>query len=1280
MKDGMVQKIGVLGMACRFAHMPSLRDFWYYCVNQNIKEPYQKGQFQQHSVSELLVDTVEKALKDAHLPTAIDICHDSLYHISSAIDLNQNDKSIVQHRLSDSGNNIRWHDADSFKGLDIFEKVCSAFGDMHSKYVVLAVLSDNPVPECAVLVLGAGQDQLQQEAYAVLKALKSVSQKDVEKKLKELRDQGLGYIGCFSEEEQTARTKKNNTPGRYKIIPEKNALLPYGMHPISKDRFAPICIMGGIIRWIMGISCKIIVPSEDLRPVFENANSDYYHNFEVRPWIQDTKEHPRLCAVLGPISDVHKSLIIALEEIPGEKGNKYFLPKKIITDIKTDSELVAFSGNSIKDLICQIRPLFPVLDLNRSSLLDIAGFCAGQFSPDHSHRLALVAEDKIQLRELLKLCIEKLSSENPADADFPSEDNIYFTSNGIGKYGKMACLFPGLGFPGLLGVYAEHLKSLCLHFPEVREVFDGVDKRDCHPEDTIPTSQLFFPPAAFSTEDRKTIKKRLASPRVEDYADIVKPSLRNLSSIGVAIANWAGWQLFQQLNIIPDELFGQSLGELSALCASEAIKFDDIMRIQWDISMDPEQYSNKGRLALVGISAEGLEPYLKEHSGVSIAIHVGQEFQILGGEESDLNLLVREFKEAGVWTQSLPYAAIHTPNLTALRPLMEPHLVQLNIHPFSIPVYSGMTCDIYPEEENRIREIMVDNIDHSVRLWQTTRKMYENGVRIFVQVGGGATMYSQARTNIGKDDLASMSLDVDYRSAWCQLNHLCAGLLEKGINVRFTYLFEHRHFDTREIEEYANALGENHLVPNTQTRMPFIGEILKYQENTLIVERHIDLTSDAYIRDHVFVNALPVKPVSVCLPVVPMTISIEMMAEVAACLAPGCGLVGFENIRASQWIGLMDKTTIKTRIHARCMATEVASSIIRIQVAIYSEDYKRPAIEGVVLFAKSYFEDLTLTFGPVDETFRYPLKQEDIYGQRHLFHGPMFQCVAGEVALSGNKAIGELEVLPKTEMFSYQKNPELLTDPALLDGVGQLVGLWAIDHGEYVFPIGLEKLEIYCPIPEVGTKVPVLVEIKSNSARLLSADIEIQDGQGNVWMRIKNWKDWVFRWSKSLYDFRRLPEYYLASQILTVPDFPEDAVTQYISKEEIKDMDIDTLSRFFFHESEMECLSYVHGSKQKWKWLIKRIVAKDALRRFQADDSGRMIHPAGMVIEDLSDNEFKLKHPHNEEDPVIVRVASSEQGAIALVSSNDHEPDLDRILTIIETSADSAEKRRLSWL
>ena len=173
-------------------------------------------------------------------------------------------------------------------------------------------------------------------------------------------------------------------------------------------------------------------------------------------------------------------------------------------------------------------------------------------------------------------------------------------------------------------------------------------------------------------------------------------------------------------------------------------------------------------------------------------------------------------------------------------------------------------------------------------------------------------------------------------------------------------------------------------------------------------------------------------------------------------------------------------------------------------------------------------------------------------------------------------------------------------------------------------------------------------------------------------MRIHHWKDWVFRWSRCLYDFRRKPERYLASHTLSRRDFPADARIQYISRADLKDMDMDALARFFLHADEIRIFDRISVPMHQWRYLLGRIAAKDALRSWVAGLSGKMLHPAGMIIQDGPAGKPIVGKIDSSGPVPYLDIYCSEQGAAAAASAEPAGIDLARILASVENSRASA--------
>lgn len=163
--------------------------------------------------------------------------------------------------------------------------------------------------------------------------------------------------------------------------------------------------------------------------------------------------------------------------------------------------------------------------------------------------------------------------------------------------------------------------------------------------------------------------------------------------------------------------------------------------------------------------------------------------------------------------------------------------------------------------------------------------------------------------------------------------------------------------------------------------LPFIGDIVSHRPGASVtIERRLTLQEDLHLADHHFVHAAGIKPLAACFPVVPMTVSLEIMAEAAACLAPGHGLIGFENVSAARWIALADTDEITLRVEARVERFDTAHGTYRIGVAVFVKGEPAPSTRARLLFGRHYQPGLSFGFGEL--AVRSTLDAAHIYSQR----------------------------------------------------------------------------------------------------------------------------------------------------------------------------------------------------------------------------------------------------------------------------------------------------------
>jgi phosphopantetheinyl transferase len=448
--------------------------------------------------------------------------------------------------------------------------------------------------------------------------------------------------------------------------------------------------------------------------------------------------------------------------------------------------------------------------------------------------------------------------------------------------------------------------------------------------------------------------------------------------------------------------------------------------------------------------------------------------------------------------------------------------------------------------------------------------------------------------------------------------------------------------------------------------MPYIGSIQEYEAGRRItVARALTLQEDLYMADHLFVRAPDVKPPELCLPVLPLSFALEAMAEVAACLAPGCGLIGFERVRTSQWTAVDPfRQTSRLHIVAEHTGADDTGGPHRIRVSGFSEGSPGPSMAADVIMDTRYPHPPQRHQHGRHLRTPYPRTVGEIYGQRHLFHGPSLRCLRDPVTIQGEELAGVLEVLPAGRLFASTEEPEMLVDPVVVDGIGQLLGLWAQAHGKFIFPVAIGKLKLFRPTPPAGTRVPGYVRIVSTEGKMITADMEVGDGSGRPWFAIEGWRDWMFDWSRRGYDFRRFPGRCLWSRDVRFDTAPSTLDCQIITRRDLTDVDVGVAAGYYVSEEEIPTLVALrHDEARLWSWLLGRMAAKECVRSWLRRNTGRteMPHPAGFCVRNDENGAPRVQAiPRSEHTPYI-SIAHADELAVAAAADVPTGVDVERI-------------------
>lgn len=529
-------------------------------------------------------------------------------------------------------------------------------------------------------------------------------------------------------------------------------------------------------------------------------HSQFYLNTETRPWIHPADLKRRAGVNAFGFGGINGHAV--LEEYD-ERGAG-------IDDLVMDwpMELFLLSGATLDELREAIRALLEKQNQYRHQqkpfgLLSMRVCRQGHKFLDY--RLAVIAENYSDLAEKLRKASDLITAGRKQTSI--QTDGIYFESEPLNASGKIVFVFPGNAFPGLGDDYTVRLAELCLYLPFFRLWFDRLEQKKPLPAKPYRFSTLLFSPSQLDHVKRVQLKKEL---RILDH-----------SASGVFVANAAGHDLMSRLGVLPDMITGSSLGEWSAAMAAGMIELDQIAAMS--VYANGREIENiKGAIGLTQCSIETLQPFLDDFNRgdatVTCSMDLSPEQVVFAGTRDSVPQLCKRLNQAGIWAECLNLFPIHTPLCRPVADLIYRRLNGLRVSPARVPAYSAATTEPFPEDAEEMRTLLADNAILPVHMRSLFTKLYDDGARIFVQLGGGGKIEAPIRETIGDRPYAMLPLDVANRHPLYQLQHVIASLYAHHTPIKTDLLFDFRSRHLNRSAEEKSKRAE--FVVNLNTTIP----------------------------------------------------------------------------------------------------------------------------------------------------------------------------------------------------------------------------------------------------------------------------------------------------------------------------------------------------------------------------------------------------------------------------------------------------------------------------
>ena len=497
-----------------------------------------------------------------------------------------------------------------------------------------------------------------------------------------------------------------------------------------------------------------------------------YVNNRTRPWVHRGDEPRRAGVDAFGFGGVNAHAI--LEEYRPPSGGRH-------VHSKWPSELLLFSAVDRDGLVAELRRARDTMaGSTPPALADLAYALSRQVKG--AHRAAVVCSNPAGTAAQLTRTIDALESgkrRGPKGAEFYSAQ----VGTELDR-GRVAFLFPGEG-----GQYSDMLADLCVHLPSIREWFDLLDQALAGLS-PLPPSRVIFPaPTGLSNSERSALNTQLMS--------------LELGSVAMFTANLALYSLLSDCGVSCDAMVGHSTGEGAALVASGVVRLvnrEDLCaqlahfhRAYCELAK-PGQIVRGSLVAIGAVDPALIEEAVANSSGeLYVALRNCPNQTVLFGPTERVEAVVSRLAEAGAICAALPFdRAYHTPYLEELGPAIRALYENLDVGPCPVPVYSCATTEPFPEDAESIRALATKQWFSCVQFQRTVEKLYEGGIRIFIEVGPGNKLTGFVRDTLKNRPHIALPSNVQGKCAIIQLQQLLAQLFVAGIELNMTPLFAHR--------------------------------------------------------------------------------------------------------------------------------------------------------------------------------------------------------------------------------------------------------------------------------------------------------------------------------------------------------------------------------------------------------------------------------------------------------------------------------------------------------
>ncbi len=236
----------------------------------------------------------------------------------------------------------------------------------------------------------------------------------------------------------------------------------------------------------------------------------------------------------------------------------------------------------------------------------------------------------------------------------------------------------------------------------------------------------------------------------------------------------------RKLGVVPDLVTGHSMGEWAACRAIGLIKTEDIDAMNQKVANGG--YTASDCIYITACCAkEKVADVFEDNEEVFFSNDNCPNQVVLSCEKTYVNQLQKILNERHIVNFVLPFSTgYHSPYGAIHEPLVRYHVSNhFDLTRSNIPIWSCITGTPYPKTKEAVTQLHVDFLTQPVQFNQLIQNLYKDGVRMFIQVGTGATI-GFINDILKEKDYATVAAGSKDKTVQQQLKRVLAALYIEG--------------------------------------------------------------------------------------------------------------------------------------------------------------------------------------------------------------------------------------------------------------------------------------------------------------------------------------------------------------------------------------------------------------------------------------------------------------------------------------------------------------------